>query len=404
MSILDKYFTSKDVDYNGNDLTIHVGTLTIDGNVSVTGSFPFLPAEDNGISVDDSGDLIISCDNNWFFRNDGLDFFHYSDSDDGYDSIVMGDNYLGNISKLSVSGSQYYYGNINTYGEREGFNSEGTVATLFVENGTAGQYASAISTSLKEKSLFYLKNSDVFLSMSAGGVFAGKICGAQNGVSLNGVQRLELSAPNEIEITSPKTKIHNDIININNDSGLATQGNVPVSTESWFHPLEKTVCWLEYNRIFIGTANDSMLDIGSRGDSLYYDNSPDNAAKNDVRMVFSILKLPSHITPSNGKRIISIQTMWSPGSDESINNYEDVLIPGGDWFGSSTGLNKEGGNGLVWHLKYDYQASTPVYYLSLMMNVQIGETEQRVLKRDSLSDGGNAYLDLAIRITYIDEP
>jgi hypothetical protein len=89
MTIRDKYYDDKDVDLKGNDITYHVGTFTIDGDISVSGNLTVsgdFPVGDTPLISDSTGLSLVGNDD-WQFINDGSVFFIFNDQ---YKKISMG--------------------------------------------------------------------------------------------------------------------------------------------------------------------------------------------------------------------------------------------------------------------------------------------------------------------------
>jgi len=77
MSINDKYYNHRNINYNGNDLTVSVGTFTIDGDVEVTGAYA---GSIDASNISSSSDFIIDIDHSWSFSNNDKTFFYFDNT------------------------------------------------------------------------------------------------------------------------------------------------------------------------------------------------------------------------------------------------------------------------------------------------------------------------------------
>lgn len=349
MTIRDKYYDDKDVDLKGNDITYHVGTFVIDGDISVSGNLTVsgdFPVGDAPLISDSTG-LSLVGNNDWQFINDGNVFFWYKDDDDREDEEAMAfGGSIENMSEYTIgsgdSAFDVWHGKVNVYSEREGFNNSDIFPSLFVENGQSSTYKSCLGLSLKNATNSALSESDVFIGFMNSGTMLSKITGYSDsgsghsgGIEISTDGSLKFSAQGSIKFDSGKVspiayRPDNENLSISLDSDTRSE----LSSRSLF--TSKTYEISKYDAAKKVYVVDDIYDT----DRTNFGRTLGSLDLNKGGALYANFDLSdAGFGPGSGRIAKEINVMWGPLDSTSTHNHyfskNDSKIPSGSWLPSS---------------------------------------------------------------------
>lgn len=239
MSINDTYYNNRTVDYNGNNLTVEVGTFHVNGNLAVSGNI--IGSEESGVDLNTNDDLYITGNSDWYFDNDDKNFFIFNDQ---YKKISMGYD-VENISMV-YSASQRdnpmfcFSGETdqNTYGAGTG---NRYLARFQNYSNVSGSSGLDIVLNRTDDDI---TNANIFLNFSGftGSTFdnSGYIAGLYNdqGLGVYSGNNIRIDAGDDLVLRGDKIKVLSDNFDINdfeiyfsgisrNITDISTQASIP---------------------------------------------------------------------------------------------------------------------------------------------------------------------------------
>lgn len=391
--IKDKYYNDRSVDYNGNDLTINVGSFLVNGDLVVSGNI--VGSAQSGIDLNTDSTLYITGNSDWHFDNDGNDILIFNDLykkfSVGYDvasrSITFDSSFQNNPT-FFFSGTS----DSNDYGYGTGSNY---IAYFENYNNEAG--VSGIKINLN-RSMTLLSSTSKFLSFNGFNGTSLEECGYisgitnDEGVALSSLKNVNVSAVETLTLSGSSIVFDSEnviIANRGSQVGLPIEGVDTISESGWFFPNIKKISFYDNSAIFDCLTGLNYPDDRSLGIS---------PASGIDYMRYS-KKLP--ITASNS-RVLGASIMWGQSASHDLVSRTDVGIGSEDWFPMSAALGTDLGSGCGWKLRRD---SDDYYYIDIYINRDLLMTNDSDFSQQIHNDYGDiafCFIDIMVTVEYRD--
>lgn len=394
MTIYDKYHNNKDINFNGKDLTVHVGTFSVDGDIEVSGQLTITGNSSIQFDLVTDDPFTIVGNSYWYFKNDSKVFLYYNDTGlDGNKEIIIGKDFFNstgndNIDSTTSGGDKYYYGQVNLYSARSG---GGRYSTLYAEHaGLISDSMSVANFAMTGINRANLTNAQKFLSFYAADGLAADFQGHNDGVKLNVYKNFALEAPDQIIIESTDVVISNK----GNLSNLVKENLnqfVTPQERRWFFPQKRTIHYYSYSHKF---------DLLKGPDYPNDTNLGTVISNGDLDFLRTDIELP--IGPATS-RVLSVDIMW--GQDDTHDLVADNTgryIGVADWFGTSPYLSTNMGTGVGWKLKADGSKYHLEIWLDYTEMFDKSATNYTITADENGDHTGWVNVDLHITVDYRD--